>query len=123
MGFLADAGTVLLLTKWAGWGDIPAQSLGFVVAVTVTWIINRSWTFAEHASERWLMEWLRYMIANSFGAAINNGVYIALVLTTSQFTRHPVLAVAAGSMAGMGINFLASKKLIFISSTMYFPER
>ena len=114
VGFLADAGIVALCTQSVGVRPIPAQVVAFSVAVTVTWLINRHWTFAEHASERWVQEWLRYIAANSLGAAVNNGVFAVLILTTTQFRRIPVLAVAIGSLAGMGFNFLSSKNFIFI---------
>ncbi|MBU2790022.1 GtrA family protein [Acidithiobacillus caldus] len=113
LGFLTDAAVVWIMTSYGGWGDIPAQLLAFMVAVTVTWLVNRSWTFAEHASERWVKEWLRYTTANSVGAAVNNAVYIVLVLTLSLFSKHPIFAVAAGSVVGMGVNFMASRRLVF----------
>ncbi len=112
-GFLVDAGIVALCTQTVGMKPIPSQAAAFSVAVTVTWLINRHWTFAEHASERWLHELIRYLLTNSVGAAINNSVYIILVLTTIFFSEEPVLAVAAGSVAGMIFNFSLSKHLVF----------
>ncbi len=112
-GFVVDAGIVLVSTSILGVPPIPAQILAFSLAVTVTWLINRSWTFADMASDRWLREWTHYVAANSFGALVNNGVYAGLVLGLSAFSKIPVLAVAIGSIAGMGFNFLASKRLIF----------
>ena len=114
-GFIVDAGIVVLFTRELGLGPIVAQVIGFTVAVTVTWLINRHWTFAEHASEKWLHEWIRYVAANSVGAAINNGIYAILVLTVVFFSKTPVLAVAAGSIAGMGFNFVSSKLMVFKS--------
>lgn len=113
-GFIVDAGIVLLFTLKCGLGPIVAQGIAFTVAVTVTWLINRNWTFAEHASERWLHEWTRYVAVNSIGAAVNNGVYAILVLTVVLFSKTPVLAVAAGSMAGMVFNFTFTRRNVFI---------
>ncbi|MBU2731610.1 GtrA family protein [Acidithiobacillus ferridurans] len=112
-GFVVDAGIVLLVTREFGLGPIVAQVIAFTVAVTVTWIINRHWTFAEHASENWLHEWTRYVAANSVGAAVNNGIYGLLVLTLTMFSTNPVIAVAAGSLAGMVFNFTSSKLVVF----------
>jgi putative flippase GtrA len=97
-GFIVDAGIVALFTRGLGLGTIVAQVIAFTVAVTVTWIINRHWTFAEHASEKWLHEWTRYVAANSVGAAVHNGIYVILVLAFSTFSKNPVLAVAAGAL-------------------------
>ena len=112
-GFLVDAGIVALCTKTVGTRPIPAQAVAFSVAVTVTWLINRHWTFAEHASDKWLHEWIRYVAANSIGAAVNNSVYAILVLTAVTFSKDPVLAVAAGSVAGMVFNYSSSNFLVF----------
>lgn len=117
-GFIADAGIVLLMTKELGAGPLVAQTIAFTVAVTVTWFINRHWTFAECASKKWLHEWTRYVTANSVGAVVNNGVYAGLVLTISIFSNDPMLAVAAGSLAGMIFNFSLSRLVVFKSESI-----
>ncbi len=112
-GFIVDAGLIAILTQALRIGPIIAQAIGFTAAVTVTWLINRHWTFAEYASDKWLHEWARYVAANSIGAAVNNGVYIMLVLTVAFFSETPVFAVAAGSVAGMLLNYISSKVIAF----------
>lgn len=111
-GFLIDTGVVLLLTK-SGMDPIMAQSVAFTIAVTITWLLNRRFTFAHHASPKWLREWLHYVAANSVGALVNNGVYALLVLTMAMFSKEPVLAVVSGSLAGLVFNFTASRTLVF----------
>lgn len=112
-GFLVDAGIVALCTQAVGMRPIPSQAVAFSVAVTVTWLINRHWAFAEDASDKWVQELVRYVVANSFGAAVNNGVFAILVLTAMLFRRNPILAVAIGSLASMAFNFLSYKSLVF----------
>ncbi len=112
-GFIVDASLVAILTQAFELDPIVAQLIGFTAAVTVTWLINRHWTFAEHASDKWLHEWTRYVAANSIGAAVNNGVYAILVLTVASFSETPVLAVAAGSIVGMAFNLTLSKRMVF----------
>ncbi|MDA8151232.1 MAG: GtrA family protein [Acidithiobacillus sp.] len=111
-GFLVDASIVWAFTS-AGVDPLTAQAVAFTVAVTVTWLLNRRFTFAHHASPHWLREWLHYVAANSVGAVVNNGVYALLVLTVAMFSKEPVLAVAAGSLAGLVFNFTASRALVF----------
>ncbi|MBU2847771.1 GtrA family protein [Acidithiobacillus ferriphilus] len=113
-GFLVDADMVWTLTR-EGVDPITAQAIAFTVAVTVTWLLNRRFTFAQHASPNWLREWLHYVAANSIGAVVNNGVYVLLVLSIAFFSREPVLAVAAGSLAGLVFNFTASRAWVFRS--------
>ncbi len=111
-GFLVDASIVWTFTR-AGVDPITAQAVAFTVAVTVTWLLNRRFTFAHHASPNWLREWMHYVAANSVGAMVNNGVYALLVLTVALFSKEPVLAVAVGSLAGLVFNFTASRALVF----------
>ena len=112
-GFLTDAGIVTLCTQTVGMEPIPSQAIAVSVAVTVTWIINRRWTFADHASDRWAKELARYIAANSLSATINNGVYANLVLAVIFFRNNQTLAVAIGSISGMMFNFISSKTLVF----------
>ncbi len=111
-GFFVDAGIVWVLTR-IGLDPIMAQIYAFTVAVTVTWLLNRKFTFAHRARHNWIREWLHYVAANSVGAAVNNGVYVLLVLTVALFSKEPVLAVAMGSLAGLIFNFTASRYLVF----------
>jgi Predicted membrane protein len=111
-GFAVDASIVWLLTQFRI-DAIIAQGVAFSVAVTVTWWLNRKFTFPHWADHRLLREWLRYVSANSLGAIVNNGVYVVLILTLSLMAHYPVLAVAAGSLAGLVFNFTASRALVF----------
>ena len=111
-GFAVDAAIVWVLTR-SGANAIIAQAVAFAVAVTVTWLLNRQFTFARHANPNRLREWMHYVAANSLGAIINNGVYVFLVLTVAMFSKEPVLAVAAGSLAGLVFNFTASRAWVF----------
>jgi putative flippase GtrA len=113
-GFLVDAGIVWLFTM-AGADPFTAQMVAFTLAVTVTWLLNRRFTFAHHASPNWVREWMHYVAANSVGAIVNNGVYAILVLSVALFSKEPVLAVAVGSLAGLLFNFTASRALVFRS--------
>ncbi|CAG9175528.1 hypothetical protein LMG23992_02981 [Cupriavidus laharis] len=110
LGFIVNAGLVEALARDGR--PFLAQMLAFPVAATVTWWLNRRYTFG--ASGRAMHhEWLHYVFANLLGWAVNNGVYVALVLCLPLAYKHPSIAVAAGSVAGMFLNFGASKLLVF----------
>ena len=109
-GFAVNAGLVALLS--GAFGPERAQLVAFPVAVTTTWSLNRRYTFHPRL-EPLLLEWLRYILANALGWAVNNGLYFTLILWLPLFHRQPVLAVAAGSLAGMMLNFATSKWIVF----------
>ncbi len=117
VGFIVDAGIVTGLTRLIHMWLIPAQLFAFLVAVTITWAINRRFTFWHGRSHNKIKEWIHYLGANAFGGAINNGVFSALVLTSPLFSKAPILAIAGGSIAGLAFNFSSAKLLIFVHNS------
>ena len=123
IGFGVDAGIMTTLNRSAHVSLIPAQIIAFLVAVTVTWSINRRFAFRDTKSPNKINEWVNYLGANVFGGAVNNGVFSALVISSSLFERVPVLAVAGGSIAGLVFNFGSSKALVFKYNRNKFSNR
>jgi putative flippase GtrA len=112
-GFLVDY-TVVRTAHFAfGMGLIPAGILSFFVAASANWFLNRIWTFRGASTGRMHHEWLRYLASNALGFIPNRGVYIALVATSPLCVKHPILAVAAGAIAGLGVNFVMSRRVVF----------
>jgi putative flippase GtrA len=112
-GFVVDSAFVYTAHFAFGVGLIPAGLLSFVVAATSTWFLNRIWTFRGSKRGRIHHEWLRYLATNSAGFVLNRGVYVALIATSSLCNLHPALALAAGSIAGLGVNFSMSRLIVF----------
>ncbi len=112
LGFCWDTGTVYATRPVLGL--LPAIVLGFVVAATMNWLLNRLWTFRDHASHiPILRQWALFMAANSLGFVLNRGTVYTLVLTIPLCHRQPALALAAGSLAGLAANFTLSQRYVF----------
>ncbi|MGH7057264.1 MAG: GtrA family protein [Acetobacteraceae bacterium] len=111
IGFVFDTATVYTLRQPLGLYN--AGLVGYVVAASVNWLLNRLWTF--HGSEHTSMprQWARFMIANLVGLVLNRGTYSLLVTVFPLAARMPVLAVAGGAVAGFGANFLFSRRFVF----------
>ena len=114
VGFVTDVAT-LYLSFLAGFGLLSGRVVSFLAAATVTWFLNRTFTFRPAERPRF-REWLGYLSANSIGGAINYGLYALLVTGFELFSSLPVLAVAIGSVAGLLINYALSHTLVFRSS-------
>lgn len=117
VGFAVDAGVLMLLTTGFGLNPYLARVPSFLAAATTTWLINRHWTFADRRSSDRTREWQRYLLAMLGGGLVNYGVYALLVATLEPVARWPVLGVAAGSLAGMVVNYLSSSRWIFRSDS------
>lgn len=122
IGLGADTAVLYALLYGAGIGFYLARSISFLLAATVTWALNRRYTFRHSRPEPLLRQWARFLATNAFGGGINYGVYAALIAwgahlapsaTANPFSAHPFLAVAAGSIAGMFFNFIGSRWLVF----------
>ena len=111
--FLVDAGVLYFGLHALGLGFYAGRLLSWTSAATFTWYLNRRLTFRTAARERPWRQWGRFLIANSVGGLVNYGVYAALVATVPWVREWPVAGVAAGSLAGLGVNFIASRRLVF----------
>ena len=112
LGFLVDAGT-LYLARWLGFGVILGRVVSYLTAATSTWALNRRYTFMSREDHGPLHEWVLFMISQLAGAAFNLGSYWWLVTTSNVVAAQPVIGVAAGSLAGMLINFFVAKRFVF----------
>ncbi len=113
LGFAVDTAVLYLALYALGLGFYGARALSFLIAATVTWAGNRRFTFPEYRSPRKAAEWARFVAVNAPGGLLNYGTYSLLVLLSQTAREVPVLAVAAGSLAGLAFNFLGSARWVF----------
>jgi len=112
IGFVTDTAVVYAMREPTGL--YVAGAVAYTVAVTVTWWANRIWTFRGIANIGPMRrQWVRYAIANLPGLLLNLGTYFALVAGSPFCAAYPVIAVAAGAVAGMFANFTLSRSLVF----------
>jgi putative flippase GtrA len=113
VGFVVDVG-ILSLCLQARLGYYLGRLVSFLTVATLTWYGNRIYTFRHAARDQpGGRQWMRFVAAMSTGGAVNYGVYSALIAGAELFRAHPALAVAAGSIAGLAVNFSASRRLVF----------
>ncbi len=118
LGFFWDTGTVYALRPFTNL--YIAGTCGFLVSATLNWVVNRLWTYRHlpHAAPH--VQWAKFMTANAIGFVFNRGTYFTLVsksfsiaAKTDIFHTQPVLAIAAGSIAGLCFNYFLSKRFVF----------
>lgn len=114
-GFIVDTG-VLWVMLHLGAGYFAGRLVSFFAAVWTTWQLNRRFTFAGHRTESAWVEWWRYLAAMSVGGGANYAAYSAVVLALGHVAWAawvPYLGVAAGSIAGLGVNFASARWWVF----------
>jgi len=113
VGFIIDAGVLQILVGLLGMDPYGSRVISFLTAATVTWLLNRRYTFTAEEDARLHRQWVRYISINAFGGGLN---YLVYALCVSQFAlvhRYLFLGVAAGSVVGLLVNYTASKYLVF----------
>lgn len=111
-GFIVDAGVLVVVLDLLG--PYFGRLLSFTLAVIVTWLLNRSFTFAQNRSEQPVhKEFGQYFMAMIGGGSANYGVYAGLVFFFDLVKQWPILGVAIGSIVGLAINFSLAKNWIF----------
>jgi len=111
-GLAADV-VVLYAMLALGLGMFGGRTISFLSAVWVTFMLNRRFTFGRRSDQSVWGEWWRYLGAMIAGGAVNYAAYSAVVVLFPKLPFLPLLAVAAGSLAGMSVNFVSAKFLVF----------
>jgi putative flippase GtrA len=112
IGFVADATTLVVARDWLG--VYGARVLSFLVAVTVTWLLNRQFTFkGREAGVGILGEYARYFGLMAAGGIVNYATYSLLAWQFDQGPLALVLYVGAGSIAGLLVNYLGASRLLY----------
>ena len=112
VGFVVDSSVLYAVVYWVGLNHYSGRLLSYICAVTVTWYLNRNFTFKSR-SEKLFKEWIKFAYTNLLGAFVNVGSYSLLVLLSPIVYKHPLIGVATGSVLGLAVNFIASKKFVF----------
>ncbi len=111
IGFVVDNATVY--GTRAAIGLYWAGAAAYLTAATTTWLINRIWTFRGRGAGPMHKQWALFLAVNLIGFVLNRGTY-AICITYSAFAAaNPVLAIAAGTAAGMFVNFHFSRTVVF----------
>jgi putative flippase GtrA len=111
IGLAVDTATVYGLRQ--SLGLYGAGLVAYVTSATGNWVLNRVWTFRGQGSGPAHRQWGLFMVTNLAGFVLNRGAYAILVTFVAAAAAQPVIATAAGSMAGMFVNFSLSRRLVF----------
>lgn len=114
VGFVVDV-YVLYAMHYLGLDLYTARIISFVAAATATWLGNRLFTFRSAPLERKKLggEWIAYLAAMTLGGLVNYGTYALLITFLPLFEQHPWLAVAGGTGAGLLINFVLARRILY----------
>lgn len=113
LGFVVDSLVLVILLATTEFDPYIARLPAFFCAASFTWLVNRSWTFSDARREAPVGQWGRYVTAMTIGAVVNYGTYVVVITAFTMAMTWPVLGVAAGSLAGMVVNYMLARRFIF----------
>jgi putative flippase GtrA len=73
IGFVVNIASVYIFRDAIGL--YLAGSAAWFVAATVTWFLNRNWTFNRRGRTSMLRQWISFLLANSFGFIVSGGSF------------------------------------------------
>jgi putative flippase GtrA len=119
-GLVIDTTVLYLCIYGLHLGFHLSRLVSYLAAATTTWALNRAFTFKGAESGPLYKQWAHFVAVNAFGGVVNFAVYSAVLAIGRPFMGLPLLAaflpligVVIGSVAGMFLNFAASKRLVF----------
>jgi putative flippase GtrA len=116
VGFVVDAFLLTVLTIHLGLDVLPSRTVSFACATLFTWLLNRTFTFSRQASRgphTCKKEYVFYLTIQSVGAALNFGVFLALIQWSPALRQIPVIPLAGGALVALVFNFTMSCKFVF----------
>lgn len=113
VGLIVDMAAVSVCIRLLGIDFYVSRLISYLCAASTTWALNRTFTFRGASRRGALRQWATFLGTNAVGGIVNYAVYAMLVATTTFFATWPEAATAVGSLAGMLLNFVASKKYVF----------
>jgi putative flippase GtrA len=115
ISYAVDAGTLTAVLSVAPAAFYLGRLLSYLTAASVGWLLNRHLTFQRGDGSPW-RQWARFLLGNLSGGIVNYAVYAALIEFVPLCRSYPPVAIAAGSIAGLGLNFTVSRRFVFHSA-------
>jgi putative flippase GtrA len=117
IGFLVDAAVLNFLSLVLLVDVVAARLCSFAVAVTVTWLLNRTYVFDRGAMKRSRRpastEFFQYLVVQGLGGALNLCVFVTLVLSFPAMRDYPTLPLAVASVVALSLNYAGSRFWVF----------
>ena len=113
IGFVLDAGLMLLMIKAFACHPIGARLVSFLVAVSCTWLLNRRWAFRGRGSRSRSFEYAGYFAIQVAGATLNVGVFLGCLLLWPQLVSVPLLPFAIGAAVALLFNYALLRRTLY----------
>lgn len=109
IGFVVDLGLLQLVLSY-GYSPIEGRIVSILVALTVTWLLHRYFTFKQ-TDRRFIPQYSRYILVAVCGAGVNFVIYTGVLIATPNTPAFVALIIA--SAIALSANYLGSRYFAF----------
>ncbi|UTW56032.1 GtrA family protein [Kordiimonas sp. SCSIO 12610] len=116
VGFIVDGGILWWLTSGAIDGGVNAyfaRLISFPIAVSITWILHRLWTFSGANEGEKGRQYAGYFILQVTASLMNYGIYAGVIGLYGISDIAVMMGFALGSAFGLAVNYMGAKWLVF----------
>lgn len=110
LAFAVDAGTLWLLTRFAGLDPYSARLAAIATAMVTAFFAHRRLTFAMTTPPT-LAELARFLAVAWSASAVNYGLYALLLL--ARPATAPLLALVAATVVSMAVSYVGMRYGVF----------
>ena len=111
VGFVTDAAVFFGFVYGFGGTIVAARVLASLIAMSVTWALNRSVTFSDGRMQNRTAEYGKYLVASFVGMGANLVVLTEAGKVDAGFYHVP--AYLLGALAGLLVNYALYDRLVF----------
>lgn len=112
IGFITDASVLLFFVNFLDFSIEVSRIFSFLVAVLVTWVLNRSFTFSSRKYSK-SKESTLYFVIQTLGAFLNYIIFLILVYSFPIFKEYLIIPLAIASIVVMFFNFFTIKNKVY----------
>ncbi len=112
-GMVVDMTTVYITYGKLSLDFRIARAIGFVMALTWNFFLNRLLTFPESRIKNVFVQYRRFFLVSCLGGLFNWFIAVYLYSNYAFFHRNYLLSVFLGIVGGFLINFLGSRHFVF----------
>lgn len=113
VGFLVDSTVLYAVMYGFGTGPYLGRVASFLAAASATWLLNRRYTFPDAGRTPAHRQWTVFVAFMCLGGLLNYAAYALVIMLAPVHAATPLLAVAAGAVAGLAVNFTTSRLFVF----------
>jgi putative flippase GtrA len=110
VAFVADYGTLFLLTHYAHVHYLVSAAVAFGIGLTVNYLLSISWVFNKNRSAKPWVEFLVFALIGVVGLGLNE---LIMYVATDLMSLHYMLSKLISTAIVFCWNFFARKLIIF----------